>query len=141
MLLMALEDLQAGLQQVLQFCVIGRWNQLGLKCTVDGLMVGDLIGNVGLRTQAVVTKMDIDPEKRWVSRVWYKRPDGTLDRASGRIVVLAANGIENLRILLSSNAATSSDRVGRYLMDHPIKQSFALAPKAAVSLSRSANHV
>src|SRR5216684_1171511 len=83
-----------------------------------------------LRTQAVVTKMDVDPEKRWVSRVWYKRPDGTLDRASGRIVVIAANGIENPRILLSSNAATSSDKVGRYLMDHPIKQSFALAPKA-----------
>src|SRR6266702_3084355 len=83
-----------------------------------------------LRTQAVVTKMDVDPDKRWVSRVWYKRPDGTLDRASGRIVVLAANGIENPRILLSSNAATSSDKVGRYLMDHPIKQSFALAPKA-----------
>jgi glucose dehydrogenase len=83
-----------------------------------------------LRTQAVVTKLDIDPDQKWVSRVWYKRPDGTLDRASGRIVVLAANGIENPRILLSSNAATSSDKVGRYLMDHPIKQSFALAPKA-----------
>ncbi|WP_165435137.1 GMC family oxidoreductase [Bradyrhizobium sp. Leo121] len=82
-----------------------------------------------LRTQAVVTKLDVDPEQRWVSRVWYKRPDGTEDRASGRVVVLAANGIENPRILLSSGAANSSDKVGRYLMDHPIKQSFALAPQ------------
>ncbi|MGY0574772.1 GMC family oxidoreductase [Bradyrhizobium sp. RDM12] len=82
-----------------------------------------------LRTQAVVTKLDVDAEKKWVSRVWYKRPDGTEDRASGRIVVLAANGIENPRILLSSGAANSSDKVGRYLMDHPIKQSFALAPQ------------
>jgi len=82
-----------------------------------------------LRTQAIVTKLDIDSEKKWVSRVWYKRPDGTTDRVSGRIVVLAANGIENPRILLSSNAANSSDKVGRYLMDHPIKQSFALAPQ------------
>lgn len=82
-----------------------------------------------LRTQAVVTKLDVDAENKWVSRVWYKRPDGTEDRASGRIVVLAANGIENPRILLSSGAANSSDKVGRYLMDHPIKQSFALAPQ------------
>ena len=43
--------------------------------------------------------------------------------------MLAANGIENPRILLSSQAANSSDKVGRNLMDHPIKQSFALAPK------------
>src|SRR5215831_8365384 len=56
-----------------------------------------------------------------------KRPDGTMDRVSGRIVVLAANGIENPRILLSSNAANSSDKVGRYLMDRPIKQSIVLA--------------
>jgi choline dehydrogenase-like flavoprotein len=82
-----------------------------------------------LRTQAIVTKLDVDAEKKWVSRIWYKRPDGTEDRASGRIVVLAANGIENPRILLSSGAGNSSDKVGRYLMDHPIKQSFALAPR------------
>ena len=41
----------------------------------------------------------------------------------------AANGIENPRILLSSGAANSSDKVGRYLMDHPIKQSYALATR------------
>lgn len=82
-----------------------------------------------LRTQAVVTKLDLDDARKLVTRVWYKRADGTLDRASGRIVVLAANGIENPRILLSSQAANSSDKVGRNLMDHPIKQSFALTPK------------
>jgi choline dehydrogenase-like flavoprotein len=82
-----------------------------------------------LRTQAVVTKIDLDADKKTVSRVWFKRPDGSMDQVSGRIVVLAANGIENPRILLSSNAGNSSDAVGRYLMDHPIKQSFALTPK------------
>jgi len=40
---------------------------------------------------------------------------------------VAANGIENPRLLLLSNAANSSGLVGCYLMDHPIKQSFALA--------------
>ncbi len=80
-----------------------------------------------IRTQAVVTRLDLDDQNRYVTRVWYKRWDGTEDRASGRIVVLAANGIENPRILLSSKAARGSGKVGFYLMDHPIKQSFALS--------------
>jgi choline dehydrogenase-like flavoprotein len=80
-----------------------------------------------LRTKAVVTKLQLDDNRRNVTRVFYKRWDGTEDRASGRIIVLAANGIENPRILVSSDAANRSDAVGRYLMDHPIKQSYALA--------------
>jgi glucose dehydrogenase len=80
-----------------------------------------------LRTKAVVTKLQLDDNRRNVTRVFYKRWDGTEDRASGRIIVLAANAIENPRILLWSDAANRSDAVGRYLMDHPIKQSYALA--------------
>jgi glucose dehydrogenase len=80
-----------------------------------------------LRTKAVVTKLQLDDNKRNVTRVFYKRWNGTEDRASGRIIVLAANAIENPRILLWSDAANRSDAVGRYLMDHPIKQSYALA--------------
>jgi choline dehydrogenase-like flavoprotein len=80
-----------------------------------------------LRTKAVVTKLQLDDNRRNVTRVFYKRWDGTEDRASGRIIVLAANGIENPRILLWSDVANRSDTVGRYLMDHPIKQSYALA--------------
>lgn len=88
-----------------------------------------LVAGAVLKTQAVVIKVDLDQDKKRVTNVWFKRPDGTLDKTTGRIVVLAANGIENARILLSSSAANSSDKVGRYLMDHPIKQSFALAPE------------
>jgi choline dehydrogenase-like flavoprotein len=82
-----------------------------------------------LRTQAVVTHLELDPQRKRVVRVWYRHGDEEPEWVSGRIVVLAANGIENPRILLSSNAANSSDAVGRYLMDHPIKQSFALATR------------
>jgi glucose dehydrogenase len=85
-----------------------------------------LAAGATLRTKSVVTKLDIDDDNK-VRRVWYRESDGTQEHVSGRIVVLAANGIENPRILLLSNAANSSGRVGRYLMDHPIKQSFALA--------------
>jgi len=86
-----------------------------------------LEAGAALRTQAVVTRLELDDSKKQVRRVWYRRWDGSEDRASGRIVVLAANGIENPRLLLLSNAANSSGLAGCYLMDHPIKQSFALA--------------
>jgi choline dehydrogenase-like flavoprotein len=87
-----------------------------------------------LRSQAVVTQLELDETpgydgKRRVKRVKYRGWNGEEDWTSGRIVVLAANGIENPRLLLLSNAANSSDAVGRYLMDHPIKQSYALAHK------------
>lgn len=82
-----------------------------------------------LRTQAVVTKLELDENKKFVKRVWYRRWDGSENHVSGRIVVLAANGIENPRLLLLSDAANSSGLVGCYLMDHPIKQSFGLARK------------
>src|SRR5215213_9562307 len=47
-LLVALEDFQAGLQQALQLGIAGRRDQLGLQRAVDGLVVGDLVGDVGL---------------------------------------------------------------------------------------------
>jgi choline dehydrogenase-like flavoprotein len=82
-----------------------------------------------LRSQSVVTQLELDENKKQVRRVIYRNWNGEEDWVSGRIVVLAANGIENPRILLYSEAANSSDAVGRYLMDHPIKQSYALARK------------
>jgi len=82
-----------------------------------------------LRSQCVVTKLELDDNKKSVKRIVYRRWDGDEDWVSGRIFVLAANAIENPRILLLSGAANSSDAVGRYLMDHPIKQSYGLAPK------------
>jgi choline dehydrogenase-like flavoprotein len=82
-----------------------------------------------LRSQCVVTKLELDDNKKKIKRVIYRRWDGDEDWVSGRIVVLAANGIENPRILLYSGVGNSSDAVGRYLMDHPIKQSYALSRK------------
>jgi len=86
-----------------------------------------LAAGAALRTQAVVTRLEFDREGR-VSRVHYKRWDKSEGSATGHIVVLAANGIENPKILLLSNA--KNDAIGRFLMDHPIRQSFALAPRA-----------
>src|SRR5437762_3000781 len=92
-----------------------------------------------LRTQAVVTRLQLDESGKRVTGVHYRRwqwsdkdgkrlPLDESDRfASGKIIVLAANGIENPMILLRSDAANSSKTVGCYLMDHPIKQSYGLA--------------
>ncbi len=83
--------------------------------------------------QAVVHKLEVDSEGR-VTAVIFRRPDGTDRRASGRIVVLAANAIEVPKILLMSRTdalpngvANRSDQVGRNLMDHPVQLSWALA--------------
>ncbi|MBW7963320.1 GMC family oxidoreductase [Bradyrhizobium sp. BR 10261] len=97
-----------------------------------------------LRKQAVVRNLDFDGEGKRVVGVhylnWVWQEDSTKPEengrravlsegyATGRIVVLAAHGIENPMILLRSNAARSCGPVlGGYLMDHPMKQSFALA--------------
>src|SRR5450432_2747155 len=48
MLLMALKNLQAGLQQALQFRVIGIGNERGLQRAVDRLVIGDFVGDIGL---------------------------------------------------------------------------------------------
>src|SRR5674476_1318649 len=45
---MALENLQAGLQQALELGIARRRNQQGLERAVDGLVVGDLVGDIGL---------------------------------------------------------------------------------------------
>lgn len=94
-----------------------------------------------LRSQAVVTRLDLSEDRKRVTRIWYVRwnwqdsPAGGRyvkseeHYTSGRIVMLAANGIENPMLLLRSDAGNSSGAVGRYLMDHPIKQSFALATR------------
>ncbi len=85
-----------------------------------------------VRPKSIVTRIELDDENR-VSAVVYRRWDGMEESVRGRIVVLAANGIETPKLLLLSNnhrstgVANSSGRVGQYLMDHPIKMSYALA--------------
>ena len=102
---------------------------------------------VTLITQAVVKNLKLDDSGKRILGVNYQKwrwddkqtkrvPDGGLAYASADIVVLAANGIENPMILLrtvapglGAGASNSSGMVGKYLMDHPIKQSYAVAPE------------
>lgn len=92
-----------------------------------------LAAGAELRPNCTVTRLNHDPEDRkWITGVDYIEKNGTAMEkytVTGRIVVVAANGIETPRLLLVSEVANSSKMVGCYLMDHPIKQSFALATK------------
>lgn len=83
--------------------------------------------------KAVAHFVEVDSAGQ-VSGVRFKRPDGSEERASGRRYVIAGNAIETPKLLLMSRTdalpkgvANSSDAVGRYLMDHPVQLSWALA--------------
>ena len=94
-----------------------------------------------LRTKAVVTKLQLDDNGRNVTRVFYKRWDGTEDRASGRIIVLAANAHRK-----STHPAVvrcrQSQRRGWTLLDGSPDQAILRARTAtALSIPRTANDV
>ncbi len=88
---------------------------------------------VRIESEAIVHAIDIGGDGR-VTRVRFKRSDGSEHEAAGEIYVLAAHGIETPKLLLQSatgalpaGVANASDQVGRNLMDHPIQLSWALA--------------
>ncbi len=86
-------------------------------------------------TQSVASSVAIDPDSGLVSGLVYKvykKPDSkdyTTHVAKGKIYVLACSAIENAKILLASNAANSSDQVGRNLMDHLVFLTWGLLPE------------
>src|SRR5699024_4612498 len=73
---------------------------------------------------AVVYQIDVDDNGE-VSGVHYTSPDSDDEKVTGKLYVIAANGIETPKLLLMSKndaapdgVANSSDLVGRYLSDH-----------------------
>lgn len=86
-----------------------------------------------LVAEAVVTRVEVGADGR-ITALIVKRPDGSEDRAIGKVFVMAAHGIETPKLLLQSRTdqrpsgvANSSDQVGRNLMDHPSQLNWALA--------------
>ena len=90
---------------------------------------------VTVLAQAVVTKIVVGDNGR-ISGVEYLRYEtegaspSTPITATAAIYVLAGHAVENAKLLLASNAANSSDQVGRNLMDHPFSYTWALAPRS-----------
>jgi glucose dehydrogenase len=85
-----------------------------------------------LLDRAVAHMVEVGPGGR-ITGIRFKRPDGSEERASAKVFVIAANAIETAKLLLQSRteslpdgAANSSGQVGRNLMDHPTQLSWAL---------------
>ncbi|NLR63493.1 GMC family oxidoreductase [Chitinophaga varians] len=85
-----------------------------------------------LISQVVATKINIDTSTGNITGVAYKKyehPDSknyTEGVAKGKIYVLAANAIENAKILLASEACKNSKVVGCNLMDHAVLLTWGL---------------
>jgi choline dehydrogenase-like flavoprotein len=94
-------------------------------------------GKVDLLAQAVACRVHIDNQTGRVTGVEYRAyrdpssAEYTTGIARGRIFVLAANAIENPRLLLASGLRSTSGLVGRNLMDHAYLLSWALLPEVA----------
>jgi choline dehydrogenase-like flavoprotein len=94
-------------------------------------------GRVDVLAQTVASKVHIDRDTGRVSHIEYKHyldgASGEYDTGtvSGRVFVLAANAIENARLMLASGLHSTSDLVGRHLMDHAYLLSWALLPEVA----------
>ncbi|MEA2372649.1 MAG: hypothetical protein QOH12_3043 [Solirubrobacteraceae bacterium] len=96
-------------------------------------------GRVDLLAQTVASKVHVDPDTGRVTHIEYKTyadpksPAYTEGTARGAIFVLAANAIENPRLMLASGLPSSSGMVGRHLMDHAYLLNWALMPEVCGS--------
>jgi choline dehydrogenase-like flavoprotein len=90
--------------------------------------------NIVVCLYGTVVELVTGPDTSTVTHVRVKCLGGTEFRVSARLFVLAAGGIENARVLLTSTGVCSRglgneyDLVGRYFMDHPRDRSCALVP-------------
>ena len=92
-------------------------------------------GRVDLLAQTVASKIVVDPATGRVTEIEYKTyddwssPEHATGTVRGRIFVLAANAIENARLMLASGLAGSGGLVGSNLMDHAYLLNWALMPQ------------
>jgi choline dehydrogenase-like flavoprotein len=94
-------------------------------------------GDVHLLPRSVASKVHVDPLSRRVTHIEYKSygEDGssqyTTGKARGHVFILAANAIENARLMLASGLPSSSGLMGRNFMDHAYLLAWALMPEVA----------
>lgn len=100
-------------------------------CPIDAQYTGGIAVEAAERAGAkvqpnsVVYRIEHDASGKIVA-VHYFDPNKNTYRVTGKIFILASNGIESPKLLLMSKSdkfrnglANSSDMVGRHLMDHP----------------------
>jgi choline dehydrogenase-like flavoprotein len=93
-----------------------------------------------LLTQAVVSRVHYDKDTGAVTEIEakvYESRGSTAHktfRFKGRLFILAANAVENARLMLASavlNNRAENNLMGRHLMDHPYLLSWGLLPQNA----------
>lgn len=96
-----------------------------------------LTERVDLMVQAVASTVHVDQESQRVTGITVKKYEdferGThqTGEIKGKTFVLAANAIENARLMLASGLPGRSDQMGRNLMDHPYVLAWSLLPEDA----------
>lgn len=96
-----------------------------------------LTGYVDLLTKTVASKVCTCPDNQRVKKIEYKTYDDiqgnefSSGSVTGKVFVLAANAIENARLMLASNLPAYNDYMGRHLMDHPYVLAWGLLPENA----------
>jgi choline dehydrogenase-like flavoprotein len=92
-------------------------------------------GRVDFLAQAVASQIQIDPTSGRVIRIQFKAyhsltsPEYETGEVRGKLFVLAANAVENARLMLASGLRSTSGLVGKNLMDHPYLLAWALMPE------------
>ncbi|MEM7758893.1 MAG: GMC family oxidoreductase [Cyanobacteria bacterium P01_A01_bin.40] len=95
---------------------------------------------VHLLPQAVAYKVEVDPANGRIAAIHYKHyqePNSsqhTVEIAKGKLYVLAANAVENAKIMLASGLPSTSGLIGCNLMDHPFLLAWALMPEVTGSM-------
>jgi choline dehydrogenase-like flavoprotein len=96
-----------------------------------------LSAGVDLIAQAVAYRLHVDPVTGRATQLEFRQYDDPSTpgfvkwTVRGRIFVLAANAIENARLMLASGLRDSAGLMGRNLMDHAYVLSWALLPQIA----------
>ncbi|MEB3335085.1 MAG: GMC family oxidoreductase [Cyanobacteriota bacterium] len=100
-------------------------------------------GQVDVLDRAVASRLLIDPANGRIEGVVarrYQSPDqadpdgGSSLTLRGTVVALAANAVENARLLLSSDLHDRSGMIGCHVMDHPFLLAWGLMPEITGSM-------
>jgi choline dehydrogenase-like flavoprotein len=75
--------------------------------------------NISVYLGANVTTLDCDRSMKRVSTVRARTLGGAELSVTAKVIVLAAGGVENARLLLANDLGNDSDLVGRFFMEHP----------------------
>jgi choline dehydrogenase-like flavoprotein len=102
--------------------------------------------DVTLLTHATVQQIVVNAEASRVTAIEVAAADGARRVVTAPVVVVCAGGIENPRLLLSSNRVMANglgnghDVVGRFLMDHPRGAAATFQPAGCDDLRRRFGH-